>query len=84
MSQLYPRAQFLLEHRRYQDAEAELRQAIARDPEDGTARALLAIALSLQDRQQDALSEARLATTWRVEYSVADSAAMGDRTLEAN
>ena len=38
-------AEFLLQHRRFQDAESLLREMLATDPADGGAHALLAFAL---------------------------------------
>jgi tetratricopeptide (TPR) repeat protein len=54
-----PRAQLLLEHSRYQEAEQELRQAIAGQTSNPLAHSLLAIALAMQKSYPDALDEAR-------------------------
>jgi tetratricopeptide (TPR) repeat protein len=54
-----PRAQFLLEHSRYKEAEQELRQAIQAQSGNPFARSLLAIALAMQKAYPDALDEAR-------------------------
>lgn len=55
------RIQFLLDAKRYADAESALREALAAAPEDGQLHALLALALYHQDRDADALREAEAA-----------------------
>jgi tetratricopeptide (TPR) repeat protein len=55
------RVQFLLDAKRYTDAEAALREALAAAPDDGYLHALLALALFHQDREADALQEAEAA-----------------------
>ena len=54
-------AQVLLQTRRYQDAEARLRQVLAGEPNHARAHALLAYTLYLQDRDAEALQEAEMA-----------------------
>jgi len=49
----------LLQTRRYKDAEAALRQALAEDPNYARAHALLALALYRQDRDAEALQQAQ-------------------------
>ncbi len=61
MSQHIARAQLLLEHARFQDAEKELLQATTLDTENAFARSLLAITLSVQEKHQEALAEAEKA-----------------------
>jgi len=55
------RANVLLSQHRVDLAAQELRQALAQDPDDAFAHALLAICLSSTDRKAEALEEARLA-----------------------
>jgi tetratricopeptide (TPR) repeat protein len=55
------RAHVLLEQHRYDLAEKELRQAIARDPGDAVAHALLGVALSHQEDAQQAIECCRQA-----------------------
>jgi len=52
------RAMILHEHRRYADAERELRQALAFEPSHSAAHAMLALCLAEQDRLKDATDEA--------------------------
>ena len=54
------RAQLLLEHSRFGDAEQELRRAILQDPNNGRAHSLLSLALTAQKRYPDAIREAKL------------------------
>jgi tetratricopeptide (TPR) repeat protein len=54
-----PRAEFLIEHARYKEAEQELRQAIAAQSGNPYPHSLLAIALAKQKAYPDALDEAR-------------------------
>ncbi|HOT91318.1 MAG TPA: tetratricopeptide repeat protein [Anaerolineae bacterium] len=54
-------AHILLQTRRYKDAEAALRRALAAAPNDADAHILLALALYYQDRNADALREVHLA-----------------------
>lgn len=61
MSGRLTQAQFLLQQRHYGDAESLLRQALATDPSDAEAHALLAFALLYQSRLTDAVSEAQAA-----------------------
>jgi tetratricopeptide (TPR) repeat protein len=55
------RARFLLEQGRFEQAERELREAVAADPEDARPRTLLAVSLAEQKRHDEALKEARAA-----------------------
>lgn len=61
MHQLIQRALVLLEQSRYDLAEQELRRALAGDPHDGHAHALLAICLANQKRYDNAQREAEQA-----------------------
>ncbi len=54
-------AEFLLDARRYGDAEGLLREALAANPNDARAHALLSYALYYQDRNVEALREAEIA-----------------------
>ncbi|MBN1889701.1 MAG: tetratricopeptide repeat protein [Thermoflexales bacterium] len=54
-------ARLLLQTRRYKEAETALREALAGDPADADAHALLALAIYRQDRYPEALQEARAA-----------------------
>lgn len=58
MSPQLQRAQFLLEQKRWDLAEKELRGALASEPDDPLAHALLAFALSAQGKKPDALRSA--------------------------
>jgi tetratricopeptide (TPR) repeat protein len=51
--------EMLLQRRQYADAEKALRQHLSQHADDGAAHAMLAVALSMQDRFDDALMEAR-------------------------
>lgn len=61
MSASRERALVLFDQRRYELAERELRQALAQDPGDPTAHALLALCLSELERFNEAEAEARIA-----------------------
>jgi tetratricopeptide (TPR) repeat protein len=61
MSPRTARAQLLLARSKYPEAEAELRLALADDPNDALAHAFLAIAMSAQERHPPAIEEARAA-----------------------
>jgi tetratricopeptide (TPR) repeat protein len=61
MSANRERAFVLFDQRRYELAERELRQALAQDPGDATAHALLALCLSERERFAEAEAEARAA-----------------------
>jgi tetratricopeptide (TPR) repeat protein len=52
------RGQFLLEQKRFDLAEKELRAALVQDPHNPVAHALLALALSAQQKKKDALAAA--------------------------
>jgi tetratricopeptide (TPR) repeat protein len=54
-----PRAQFLLEHRRYKEAEQELRQAVTAQEDNPFAHSLLGMTLSMQKAFPDALDHVR-------------------------
>ena len=54
------RAQMLLEHSRFGDAEQELRRAILQDPNSGRAHSLLSITLTVQKRYPEAIQQAQL------------------------
>lgn len=57
----YQRAMILHRQRRYADAEGELRQALAGDPRDARAHAMLALCLTEQKRFREATAEAQQA-----------------------
>jgi tetratricopeptide (TPR) repeat protein len=63
MNPSFQRAILLQQQRRYADAERELRQVLAADPNFAPAHALLADALLEQQRLDDATAEAELAVT---------------------
>ncbi len=69
-----PRAQLLLQQDRYDEAEAELRRALADDPDNGDAHTLLAVCLAKAGRRSDAhaaLDEAiRLRPDWAYPHFV--------------
>lgn len=56
-------ARLLLDTSRYDDAEIVLRQALAADPDDDSVHALLALACLYQDKNENALQEARAAVS---------------------
>lgn len=66
----FDRARLLLQQRRYADAERELRQALAADPNFADAHALLAEALLDQEKPDDAYAEAALAISQDPELEV--------------
>ena len=53
------RARMLLEMRRYQHAEQEIRRALGQDPNNAEAHSILAVALLGQDKRSEALRAAR-------------------------
>ncbi len=59
MSRQLQRAELLMEQRRYDDAEAELRQHLLNEPEHARAHALLAMCLSEREQFADATAHAR-------------------------
>lgn len=61
MDKQFAHVQVLLETKRYQDAEAKLREALLADPDDARSHALLSYVLYLQDREAEALQEAEAA-----------------------
>jgi len=61
MSPQLQRAQLLFQQNRYEMAEAELRQALANEPDDAYAHALLALCLSERKEFKDATTEAEQA-----------------------
>lgn len=61
MSANLEKATLLFERNRFREAEEELRFAVAQEPEDGYAHALLAITLSRQGRHLEAVEMARIA-----------------------
>ena len=69
-----PRAQLLIQQNRHDAAEAELRQALAADPDSGEAHTLLAVCLAKSNRRREAyaaLDEAiRLRPDWAYPHFV--------------
>jgi Tfp pilus assembly protein PilF len=63
MSTHIERAQFLIHQSRYELAAKELRQALAADPDNPVAHALLAVCLTEQEKFDEAYSEVRRAAT---------------------
>ena len=61
MNAHFQRASMLMEQARYSLAEDELRQALAQDPDDGMAHAMLALCLSYQEKFNDAQQEVETA-----------------------
>jgi Tfp pilus assembly protein PilF len=62
------RALLLLQQSRYDLAEQELRQLLAKDPDDAQAHALLAFSLTQQDKLEEAESSARQAIQLAPDY----------------
>lgn len=71
MNQNLTRAQFLLQHSRYAEAEKELRRALGESPSDAAAHALLAICLAEQDKLEEAQHEAEEAITLEPDWAYA-------------
>lgn len=65
------RALLLYQQSRHELAETELRQALAADPHDGYAHALLALCLAAQERFKDATAEAQRAIHLAPDFSLA-------------
>lgn len=59
MNAYLTKAQMLLQTRRYQDAEAEIRRMLAQEPNSAVAHSLMAVALIAQGRRDNALREAQ-------------------------
>ncbi|MDB5098591.1 MAG: hypothetical protein JWM80_3012 [Cyanobacteria bacterium RYN_339] len=69
MSQGFERAQLLLAHGRPADAERELREGLAREPEDPASHAMLALCLDQLDRMDEALAAAQAAVGLAPEWA---------------
>jgi tetratricopeptide (TPR) repeat protein len=88
MNAFLARGQLLIQQQRYADAERELRQGVAEDPQNPLGHSLLALALSEQKRVDEALSEARTGIGLAPDlahghYALAWVLSKADRTTEA-